>query len=278
MSQPALPPPAATLRPVRASYHTHVAGHGLPAMLAAAAEAGLDVVGISEHLFQFVEGRPLQRAAPLDGPLGELEEYVAQVRFTTLPGLRVCLGLEVDHLPASAREVRALCAPHPWDYLLGAVHDVDGRPLQAQRPGDLGEAWRVWRRYSLLLEEATCGGLCDILAHPLRLARFLPPPPYLQDLVGPALQAAAAHGVAVELNGADLADRPDLQAELLRWCRDAGCAVSLGADAHRPADVAQNLAPAVGMLRGAGYSAATGFRGRRPVQEPLGAGPHPAGA
>jgi len=252
-----------------ASYHTHVAAHGLPAMVEAAGACGLAVLGISEHLFQLQQGRPLFRDAPLEGPLLDLEDYVAEVRFTALPGLRLRLGLEVDHLPARLDEIRALCAGPPWDFLLGSVHEVDGRLLRQCHPPDLAAGWRLWRRYAELLGDAVRSGCCDVLAHPLRLARHVPPPPYLGELVDPVLQAARRAAVAVELNGADLGDRPDLQEDLLRWCRSAGTRVTLGADAHSPADISQNFGLAGELLRRQGFAGLTGFTGRQPVAEAL---------
>lgn len=251
------------------SYHTHIVSNGLPAMVAAAVREGLDVLGVSEHLHQSWQGRAIFPRAPLQGAVLDLREYVAEVRYTAVSGLRIRLGVEVDFVPATESAVRAVCAPHPWDYLIGAVHEVDKSPLPQLAARDLTTAWVWWRRYCVMQEMAVRSGLFDILAHPLRLARHLAPPPYLVELVGPILEAAATCGVAVECNGADLGAFPELMAALLTWCRSAGVLVTLGAGAHNPAEVAQNLGLAGDMLRGRGFAGVTGFAARRPVPEPL---------
>jgi len=252
-----------------ASYHTHVAGSGVHAMLLAAERSGLSVLGISEHVFQFRQARPLFPDATLEGPLLDLTEYVNEVRYTAAPGVQIRLGLEVDYVPQRHGEISALCAPHPWDYLIGSVHAVDGEPLQARRRADLRAAWTCWRRYCEVSEQAVRSGLFNILAHPLRLARTLPPPPYLEELLGPVLAAARQTGVAVELNGADLGADAVAQERLILWCQQAGARVTLGADAHHPGDIAQNYPLAAAVLRRRGIAGLTGFRGRLAVAEPL---------
>ncbi len=251
------------------SYHTHIAGDGLPAMVSAAVREGLDVLGVSEHVHPSRDQRPGFARAADRGPELDLRQYVTEVRYTAAPGMRIRLGLEIDFVPRTEALVRETCAPYPWDYLIGAVHEVDQTPLHTLAARNLTTAWVWWRRYCTLQEQAVRSGLFDILAHPLRLARYLTPPPYLVDLVGPVLDAAAACGVSVECNGADLGTHPQRAAALVAWCRDAGAGVTLGAGAHRPADVAQNLFQAGELLRLNGFVAVTGYAERRAVCEPL---------
>jgi len=252
-----------------ASYHTHVAASGLPAMLLAAHGAGLAVLGISEHVFQLRQGRPHFPDMPLEGPLQDLDAYVAEVAYSRAPGMRVCLGLEVDYVPQRMGELRALCAPHPWDFLIGSVHEVDGEAIRARRMGDLRRDWTFWRRYCAAQEQAVRSGLFNILGHPLRLARSVPPPPYLEDLLGPVLDAASVAGVSVELNGDDLGRDAALQGRLIGWAAGAGASLTFGADAHAPEQVAQNAPLAGELLRRHSVAGLTGFRGRRAVSEPL---------
>ncbi len=251
------------------SYHTHIAASGLDAMVEAASAAGLAVLGVSEHIFQLHEGRRRIPEAPLEGPLLPMAGYVAQVRGRAPSGVTLRLGLEVDFLPDRQAELAELCDGEPWDFLIVSVHALDGCLLQRLQAPNLAEGWRLWRRYADLLEGAVRGGGCDILAHPLRLSRFVSPPPYLEQCLRPVLEAAAQVGVAVELNGADVVFAPGLQAELLAWCRSCGAAVSFGADAHGPGQIARGAAEALVLLRRAGYAALTGLHGRRPVAEPL---------
>ncbi len=251
------------------SYHTHIAASGLDAMLAAAAAAGLAVLGISEHIFQLREGRAWIPEAALEGPLLGLSAYAGAVAGRASSDVAVRLGLEVDFLPDRQQALGEVCAGVPWDFLLVSVHAVGGCVLQRLQAPDLAEGWRLWRRYAELLEDAVRSAGCDILAHPLRLSRFVPPPPYLEQCLRPVLSAAAQTGVAIELNGADVVASPDLQAALLTWCRRAGAAITFGADAHRPEHIARGASQAAALLRQADYALLTGFHRRQPVPEPL---------
>lgn len=241
-----------------ASYHTHIADSGLDSMVVAAARSGMSVLGISEH------------ADRLRAP-GALEDYRAQVRFAGAPGLGVRLGVEADFVPGVESAVADLLAGPGWDFVLGAVHRIGGAGLGDVEAGDLGSGWALWREYCGLQRQAVASGLFDVLAHPLRLAGRVPPPPYLDQLFAPVLEAAAAAGVAVELHGGDLGWAPAWHRNLVAWCHRSGVAVTLGAGAHRPEEVARNLEAAGALLRREGFASATGFRARHPVGEPLAA-------
>ncbi|MDE6840765.1 MAG: histidinol phosphate phosphatase, partial [Oscillospiraceae bacterium] len=74
---------------------------------------------------------------------------------------------------------------------------------------------------------------------------------------------------AMEVNvwhGADLASWP----LLLRWFRECGGRlVTVGADAHRPEDVARGIPQALEMIQAAGFDSVTTYERRRPVLHKL---------
>ena len=76
-------------------------------------------------------------------------------------------------------------------------------------------------------------------------------------------------GRAIELNtcrGHDL----DCWPPLLRWFRECGGElVTVGADAHRPDQVARGIPEALQMLRAAGFDHVTTYERRRPVLHKL---------
>ena len=238
------------------SYHTHIAESGLDNMVMAAAAHRMPVLGISERMDRL--WRPEQ-----------LEQYRAQVRFAAAPGLRLRMGVELDFLPDAVHAMETLLTREQWDFALGGVHQVAGTPLHRLAFGDLGQSWGVWRAYCEAQARAVRSGLLDVLAHPLRLARHLAPPPYLEQLLLPLLEAAREMGVAMEIHGGDWGQRTVLHGRLITWAHASGVRVCLGAGAHRPQDVAQHLPDVAAALHRAGYLSVTGFVGRRAVAEAL---------
>jgi histidinol-phosphatase (PHP family) len=90
---------------------------------------------------------------------------------------------------------------------------------------------------------------------------------------GPAAEAIAESGVAVEVSTAglhkpvgELYPHPDL----LAACRERDVPVTLGSDAHLPGVVGRDFDRARELLRSAGYETVTVFEERRSRQEPLG--------
>lgn len=242
---------------MRASYHTHIAAAGIDAMVMAASARRMSVLGVCERLEAIALGE-------------RLREYEAQVRFAAGPGVRVRLGVEVDFLPQTAAESATLLTRTAWDFVLTGVHAVDGVPLhRLAAASDLAQGWSVWRRYCALQEAAVRSGLADALVHPLRLARHLPPPPYLGQLLEPVLEAARERRVAIELHGGDWAWQPALQARLAMWAHAQGVRVCLGAGAHLPDEIDRHLEGMAGALRRAGYMTVSGFCARRVVTEAL---------
>src|SRR6185369_7150586 len=110
-------------RDVIVDYHMHLRddegrlAHSVDTVerwVEAAAAAGVDEIGFTEHVYYFVETRPLWSIPyQVERCVYPLEPYVEAV-------------LEVDYVPGREEETHALLEPYPWDYLLGSVHYVDG--------------------------------------------------------------------------------------------------------------------------------------------------------
>ena len=89
--------------------HSHVAGSSALQMVQAAKARGLRVLGLSEHVFQMSEARPLLEHMPLEGPLRPFTSYTNSVRQAALDTtFDVRLGLEVDYIPEQQTQIQAL--------------------------------------------------------------------------------------------------------------------------------------------------------------------------
>jgi histidinol-phosphatase (PHP family) len=244
--------------------------------LESAEAAGVDEVGVSEHVYRFRDALALWRHPFWEEQArDDLASYCEFVRSTPLR-----LGIEMDFVPGAEDRTAALLDAHDFDYVLGSVHfigevavDHEGYDAWARE----GDPERVWRRYFETLAEAAHSGLFDILAHPDLVkvwgsGRPLPDrdPRFFYE---PAVEAIAASGVAVEVSTAGLR-KPVRElypsAALAEMCLDAGAPFALSSDAHVPDQVGFGYKDAVGFLEDLGVSEICAFERRERRLEPLG--------
>lgn len=289
-------------------YHVHLHPHGpydgrgpepgtypashIDAYLDAAAGRGVDEICFTEHLYRcvesedvlgrFWEGEPRVDLAEhterfvRDDRVLSLDRYVDAVVAAKDRGLPVLLGLEVDFFPDTIGDVLDLLAPYPWDLLVGSVHwiggwsyDVDDVSYEFERRG----VRKAYEDYFALEVELAASGSVDVLAHvdaAKKTGYHLPEPPI--DLYEPVVTAAAASGVAVEINTAGLvrgAQEIFPTATFLRMFREAGVPITLASDAHRPGEAGQFFDRAVELARSVGYTHSVSFRRRVPTEVPL---------
>ncbi len=249
-------------------FHSHVSRSSASQMVQSSQEKGLRMLGLSEHIFQMSEARPLLEHLPLEGALMTFAQYSDAVRAAGQPGkCETRLGLEVDFLPGKNEEIWASLQALEWDFLIGSVHEVDGiyfeRPHQWSR--EEGEA--LWLRYFTLLRETAACGRFSVVSHPVRMRvenAFLPPS-FHDELERLAVEATRCH-VALEINGYDVLQYPSLVRKLARACALHHTPVSVGSDAHNPAGVAQGHAQSEQILREAGINKLRIWRRQEPEE------------
>jgi histidinol-phosphatase (PHP family) len=244
--------------------------------LEAAREAGVEELGVSEHVYRFVESlevwdHPFWRENARD----DLGSYCEFVRETPLR-----LGLEMDYVAEREDQIANLLDAHELDYVVGSVHflrdgavDHDGYDVWER----VGDPDRVWRLYFETLAEAVRTGLYDIVAHPdlVKVWGDGRPGPSRDPrfYYEPLAEAVAETGVAVEFSTAGwrkpAGEQYPSQA-LAEMCIDAGAAFSLSSDAHRPQEVGRDYERAVETLRGWGIEQIAVFERRERRLEPLG--------
>lgn len=244
--------------------------------LEAAAEAGVNDLGCSEHVYRFSAALEVWRH-PFweENATDDLDAYCEFVRTTPLK-----LGLEVDHVPGRDDRLANLLDGLDLDYALGSVHFIGDRAVDHEgwdvwEPS--GDPDEVWRRYFEALAEAARSGLFDILAHPdlVKVWGAARPSPRRDPrfYYEPAVEAIAEVGVAVEVSTAglrkpvgELYPAPALVAMLI----DAGAAFTLSSDAHSPGDVGHRYEATVETMHGWGIDQIVTLERRRPTMEPLG--------
>jgi histidinol-phosphatase (PHP family) len=244
--------------------------------LAAAEAAGVEELGVSEHVYRFTQALDLWRHPFWEEQArDDLDAYCDFVRTTPLR-----LGIECDYVPAAEDRTATLLEAHDFDYVVGSVHFIGDAAVD--HPG--WDAWEgsgdpdeVWRRYFDALAECARSGLFDILAHPDLVkvwgsARPLPSrdPRFFYE---PAIEAIADSGIAVEISTAGLR-KPVGElypaSAFLGMCLEVGAVFALSSDAHLPEQVAYGYEQALDALTGLGVNEICVFEGRRRRMAPLG--------
>lgn len=246
---------------------------------AAASAAGIEELGVSEHIYRFRQALDLWRH-----PFWEeqaQDDLDAYCEFARGAGLR--LGVECDFVPGTEERTAALLEARSFDYVVGSVHFVG----EVAVDHDGWDAWEansteeVWRTYFEALAACARSGLFDVLAHPDLVkvwGRGRPlPEGDLRRFYEPTVEAIAASGIAVEVSTAglrkpvgELYPAPAFAA----MCAEAGAPFALSSDAHLPEQVGFGYEQALEMLAGLGVGEISAFEHRRRRLEPL---PSPVG-
>jgi histidinol-phosphatase (PHP family) len=241
----------------------------------AAAAAGIDELGVSEHIYRFTQSLMLWRH-----PFWEeqaQDDLGAYCEFVRGAGLK--LGVECDFVPGAVDRTANLLEAHDFDYVVGSVHFV-GEAAVDHEGWDVwegrGDADEVWRRYFEALAECARSGLFDILAHPDLVKVWGPARPLperdLRHYYEPAVEAIAESGIAVELSTAGLR-KPVGELypapAFAEMCVEAGAPFALSSDAHLPEQVGFGYDRALELLADLGVEEISVFTGRRRRLEPL---------
>jgi histidinol-phosphatase (PHP family) len=255
------------------AYFTH---ENVERYLEAASEAGIEELGVSEHVHRFRDALEIwDHPYWLENARDDLESYTAFVRETPLR-----LGIEMDYLAGREDRIANLLDSYEFDYVVGSVHYVRDKAVDH----DVWDIWesvgdpdRVWELYFQALAEATRSGLFDVLAHPDLVKVWGDERPQPQRdprfYYEGAVEAIAESGIAVEVSTAGLR-KPvgELYPSpaLAEMCVDAGAAFSLSSDAHLPEHIGFAYERAVETMKDWGVEEIAVFEGRERRLEPLG--------
>jgi histidinol-phosphatase (PHP family) len=259
------------------AFGDYFTGENVDRYLTAAAEAGVEELGVSEHVYRFRQAldlwtHPLWVANARD----DLDAYCDFVRTTPLK-----LGVECDFVPGAEERTAELLGSRDFDYVVGSVHFIGDGDAAVDHTGfDVweggGDPDEIWRRYFQALAECARSGLFDILAHPDLVkvwggARPLPerdPRAFYE----PAVEAIAESGIAVEISTAGIRKPVGELYPARRFaemCVEAGAPFALSSDAHLPEQVGFEYDRAIEFLDSLGVGEICVFEGRRRRLAPL---------
>jgi histidinol-phosphatase (PHP family) len=244
--------------------------------LAAAGGAGIEELGVSEHVHRFRRALDVwDHPFWLQSAQDDLDAYADFVGGTPLR-----LGIEMDYVAGREDRIANLLESYEFDYVIGSVHFVRDKAVDY----DVWDIWesvsdpdRVWRLYFATLAEAARSGLFDVLAHPDLVKVWGPQRPRPNRdprfYYEPAVEAIAESGIAVEVSTAGLR-KPVGELypapAFAEMCVDAGAAFSLSSDAHVPEHIGFAYDKALAAMSDWGIDEVAVFEGRARRLAPLG--------
>ncbi len=265
---------------MRVDLHTHTEysvdadPHQTPAQKAQAAlDAGIGILGITDHLDYFRTHGPGENRDPSGGV------RAAQAAKRAFEGqIEVLTGIEIGQIhvdPAADEFVRA----HELDMVIGSLHvmpnDID---VYFQHFSELDCDAFLHEYFDEVLAMEAHGGF-DVLAHidyPLRVMKhgdYVPSFDHYMDRVEQVLRACIDRGYAFELNAAGLGGWQKCvgppQNILYEYKRMGGERISIGSDSHSLANVGRGIDDCAKNAIDAGFTTVTVFRSRQPFQIPL---------
>ena len=269
-------PRAAGKAMITTDFHMHSAHSGdgcasVAEMCEAAVACGLREIGFTEHL-------DFDRGDPHYGFYDDraYSAAIAAARAACAGRLVIRKGLEFDFRRAYGTEVGDVLAAWDFDFLIGSVHSAAGHliyRLAKEAPADL-DLRALQEAYFDEVEALAASGWCHVIGHFDYLYKQLPArvaprrDAWYWRRVEEILARCIAGGVAIEVNThhmLDLGLGMAADAEILRRYRAlGGRLVTVGSDAHRPADVGHALALAEAALRETGFDTVYGFEAGRP--------------
>lgn len=268
--------------------HAHTAySHGkdsVGGMVAAAAEKGLAVFGLSEHSLRppgygYASDYQERLAANFPSYIAEVleERRKYQGRMTVL------LGLELDYIPAEEAFARKACAAAAYDYVIGGLHFQEHWGFDGSAAEWANLSTQTCRehfvRYYHDLEKMACSGLFQIAAHPDLIKLFRPDDfqawldePDALALIRRALAAIKEQGMALEVSSAALRKglgEPYPAPPIMALAVELGLPISFASDAHAAGDVAWGFGELAAYAHRFGYTESVWFQQKSMISRPF---------
>jgi histidinol-phosphatase (PHP family) len=254
-----------------------------------AKELGLKEVGIVDHLYRFRETRDYFEKNMLlnkEETIGNLQAYWLDRVMTedmddfveailqakdkwSREGVELKLGIEADYFVGCEEELKELLSGHPWDYVIGSVHFVDGWGFDNPETQDVFhnvDSKKLYGRFFETVESAIRSGLFDFVAHLDNLKVFnfrVADEEFNMSWYKRIADALVETKTATEVN-AGLYYRYPVQEmcpgpSFLQVLVDRGVEFTVSSDSHFPDDLGRYTQENAEMLKSLGVKNLVGF-------------------
>lgn len=226
-----------------ANYHTHTyrCGHAEGherEYVRRAVEAGLEILGISDHTpYDFFDDEPRDR--PMRMKPEELSEYTASVRALAEEfhgKIEIFTGVEAEYYPKYFPRLLDMLRENGVRYMILGQHFL-GNEIGDVYSGRAFDDVQTLERYVAQTTEALHTGLFTYLAHP-DLIHFTGEDAVYEQNMRKLCRAARETETPLEINLLGIREGRHYPDERFwRLAAEEGNTVIFGCDAHRPADV-----------------------------------------
>ncbi len=234
----------------------------------AALSLGIEEIGITDH-FSFAPYSPNYRYFDPDVYFRvwtKLQEEFA-------PNLTIRIGIELDEFANFPMESNELVRNYPWDLVIGSTHDLEGGTLRTYLRKYQNQEQTI-RAYYKALTSAIEVGAFDVLAHFDLIKR------YITDEGEPLMKMNPFDSqidslfclliekeIALEVNtsGLQQACRSPFPSYALleRFYSLGGKLITIGSDAHKPADLSREFDLVLPRLQAIGFPGLVRFHQRK---------------
>ncbi|MDQ8739202.1 histidinol-phosphatase [Paenibacillus sp. LHD-38] len=264
--------------------HTHHVrcGHAdgtIEDYILAGLEAGLQVIGISDHspYFFHKEDQPSPGIAMARSDFANYVQEVLRLKEKYTGKIEVLLGMESDFFPQHIESYKAAYAGVPFDYLIGSVHQVGEVSIfNRNRWKNLNEKQHieVKRSYYDLIKQSAQSGMFDILGHIDAMKGYYPA---FSDVpanaeIDDTLKTIAECGVSIEINTSGSTKYVGgwyPSDAILERALHFGVNVTFGSDAHLPSRVGDEWELVEQRLKEIGFMHWVYYRKRQQVIVPI---------
>jgi histidinol-phosphatase (PHP family) len=257
-------------------YHTHHVrcGHAVGSLedyVRRGMEIGLRQIGLSDHM-PLLHVDPRSYYPEMAMPMEELPRYAEEafgLKAKYAGRIDVRVGLEGDYIEGYEEKIERIVTDYPWDYVIGSVHFLGEWDISDYRQTHQWEGkdkMAVYEQYYDAVCKAAATGFYDYIGHIDVIKRFgYKPEGDVTHLENRALEAVAAHGLAIELNASGLrmpVNEMFPSRRMLEYARELGIPLTIGSDAHQPERLGQYLEEARALLKDAGFAQLATFERR----------------
>lgn len=241
-------------------------------------EAGLDIIGISDHSPYFNSELEQYRPNTAMGK-SEFKNYVAEVlklKEAYRGRIEVLLGVESDFFLNKMAKYRKEYVKYPFDYIIGSVHSVDDLSIfNRNRWKKLNQAEKiaVKDKYYDLIKQSARSGLFQILGHIDAMKGFYPAFSDLKSKeLEPTLKEIGQQGLAIEVNTSGKMKASGgwyPSHAILERALYYGIDITFGSDAHSPDRVGDDFEKVRNTLKEIGFKEWCYFRNKEKINLPL---------
>lgn len=216
----------------------------------AAIQAGLTVIGISDHSPYFAsdEDQPFPYIAMAKSQFPQYVEEVLQLKKEYEGKIDVLLGVESDFFPEHAEIYTNVYQKYPFDYIIGSVHQSGGVSIfNRNRWKRLNNQEKIQHKeeYYDLIQQSARSGMFQILGHIDAMKAYYPafsdlPTPKVEE----TLKIIGENKLAIEINTSG--KTKDVGGwypsdSMLEMALHYGVNVTFGSDAHIPSRVSDEF-------------------------------------